>query len=80
MYPLGNDGQFSLVLNNGTAGFYISSVGGVQTATLGPTNTTTLGVPFSLREIGFAQSSVFPDLSAVSTIAGTEGQIVLTYS
>ena len=80
MYPIGTDGQFSLILNNGTAGFFISSAGGVQTATLGPTNTTTLGVPFSLREMGFAQASVFPDLSAINTISGTEGQIVLTYS
>jgi hypothetical protein len=81
MYPSGTDGQFSLILNSGTAGFFISSAGGVQTATLGPTNTTTLAVPFGLREIGFAQASVFPDLSSINSISGpVEGQIVLTYT
>jgi hypothetical protein len=80
MYALGTDGQFSLILNSGTDGFFISSAGGVQTATLGPTNTTTLGVPFSLREMGFAQASVFPDLSSINSLSGTEGQIVLTYT
>jgi hypothetical protein len=80
MYPIGTDGQFSLILNDAAGGFYISSTDGIQTATLGPTNTSTLVVAFSLREVGFAQSSVFPDLSSINTISGTEGQIVLTYS
>jgi hypothetical protein len=80
MYPLGTDGQFSLILNSGTDGFFVSSSGGVQTATIGATNTSTLSTVFSLREIAFGQSSVFPDLSSINTISGIEGQIVLTYS
>jgi hypothetical protein len=80
MYPLGTDGQFSLILNSGTDGFFISSSGGVQTATIGATNTSTLATVFSLREIAFGQSSVFPDLTSINTISGIEGQIVLTYS
>jgi hypothetical protein len=80
MYPIGTDGQFSLILNDAAGGFYISSTDGIQTATLGPTNTSTLVVAFSLREVGFAQSSIFPDLTAINSISGTEGQIVLTYS
>lgn len=81
MYSSGNDGQFTLILNNGTSGMSISSVGGVQEITVGSTNTSTSGVVFTLREVGFAQASVFPDLSSISTIPGTtEGRIVLTYS
>jgi hypothetical protein len=81
MYSSGNDGQFTLILNNGTAGLSISSSGGVQEARLGATNTSTAGVVFTLREIGFAQASVFPDLTSINTIPGaTEGQVVLTYS
>jgi hypothetical protein len=80
MYPIGTDGQFSLILNDATDGFFISSTSGVQIATLGPTNTSTFGTVFSLREITFVQSSVFPDLSSVNTLGGVEGQIVLTYS
>jgi len=81
MYPSGNDGQFTLVLNNASDGFSVSSSGGVQTATLGATNTSTIVLAFSLREIGLAQSSVFPDLTAINSISGpVEGQIVLTYS
>jgi len=81
MYPSGNDGQFTLVLNNASAGFSVSSAGGIQTANLGATNTSTLAIVFSLREVGLAQSSVFPDLTAINSISGpVEGQIVLTYS
>ena len=81
MYPSGNDGQFTLVLNNASAGFSVSSAGGIQTANLGATNTATNVLVFSLREVGLAQSSVFPDLTAINSISGpVEGQIVLTYS
>jgi hypothetical protein len=81
MYASGNDGQFTLILNNASAGLSISSAGGVQEARLGATNTSTLGVVFSLREVGFAQASIFPDLSSINTLSGpVEGQIVLTYS
>ena len=81
MYASGNDGQFTLILNNATAGLSITSSSGVQEARLGPTNTSIAGVVFSLREVGFAQASVFPDLSSINTLPGPiEGQIVLTYT
>ncbi len=81
MYASGDNGQFTLILNNASAGLSISSVGGVQEARIGATNTTTLGVVFSMREVGFAQASVFPDLSSIDTLPGpVEGQIVLTYT
>jgi hypothetical protein len=81
MYPSGNNGQFTLVLNNASAGFSVSSSGGIQTANLGATNTATNVLVFSLREVGLAESSTFPDLTAINSISGpVEGQIVLTYS
>ena len=81
MYAAGNDGQFTLILNNASAGLAISSSGGVQEATLGPTNTSTAGVIFSLREVGFAEASTYANLTAINTLPGPiEGQIVLTYT
>jgi hypothetical protein len=80
MYAAGNDGQFTLILNNASAGLAVSSSGGVQEATLGPTNTSTAGVVFSLREVGLAQASTYPDLASMSGVSAVEGRIVLTYT
>jgi hypothetical protein len=80
MYPSGNDGQFTLVVDNLNGGLSISSSGGVYEGRIGPTNTSTLVIGFSLREVGFAQASVFPDLASMSGVSAVEGRIVLTYT
>ena len=80
MYASGNDGQFTLVVDNLNGGLSISSSGGVYEGRIGATNTSTLVVGFSLREVGFAQASVFPDLASISGVSAQEGRIVLTYT
>ena len=80
MYASRNDGQFTLVVDNLNGGLSISSSGGVYEGRIGATNTSTLVVGFSLREVGFAQASVFPDLASISGVSAQEGRIVLTYT
>ena len=80
MYAAGNDGQFTLIVDNLNGGLSISSSGGVYEGRIGPTNTSTLVIGFSLREVGFAQASVFPDLASMSGVSAQEGRIVLTYT
>jgi len=80
MYPSGSDGQFTLIVDNLNGGLSISSSGGVYEGRIGPTNTSTLVIGFSIREVGFAQASVFPDLASMSGVSAQEGRIVLTYT
>jgi hypothetical protein len=83
MYPSGNDGQFTLILDNLNGGLSLSSSGGTYNATIGATNASVAVNPYgnrSLREIGIANAAVYTNLTDIQTVTGVEGFIVLTYT
>jgi hypothetical protein len=83
MYASGNDGQFTLILDNLNGGLSLSSSGGTYNATIGATNASVAVNPYgnrSLREIGIANAAVYTNLTDIQTVTGVEGFIVLTYT
>jgi hypothetical protein len=83
MYAAGNDGQFTLILDNLNGGLSLSSSGGTYNATIGATNASVAVNPYgnrSLREIGIANAAVYTNLTDIQTVTGVEGFIVLTYT